>query len=223
MRIRASAKDGPQPILRALLGQPGLHQHIPRRRRGISARVNGWYRHGDGSKMILCQSSGSAPWRTQTSTTSCGVSQQLRWPGKTIGQYRRYLNEQAAGRRAVFVAYVGGRFAGYATVVWASEYPFFREAGIPEINDLNVLPDCRRQGVGSGLMDAAERVIAKCSLTSGIGVGLYADYAAAQRMYLRRGYLPDGRGLVYRNTVVGPGATVRVDDDLVIMMTRRLG
>jgi hypothetical protein len=41
-------------------------------------------------------------------------------------------------------------------------------------------------------------------------------------MYLKRGYLPDGRGLAYRFTTVCPGATVRVDDDLNLMMTRPL-
>lgn len=28
-----------------------------------------------------------------------------------------------------------------------------------------------------------------------MGFGLYADLDAAQRLYIKRGYLPDGRGL----------------------------
>jgi GNAT superfamily N-acetyltransferase len=144
------------------------------------------------------------------------------WPGKAVHQYHRYLREQAAGVRAVRVASVDGRFAGCLTVCWVSAYPPFRAAGIPEIQDLNVLPQFRRRGIGWALMDAAEALIAERSDTAGIGVGLYADYAAAHLMYLRRGYRPDGRGAVYGGVPVEPGATVRVDDDLTLMMTRPL-
>jgi ribosomal protein S18 acetylase RimI-like enzyme len=115
-----------------------------------------------------------------------------------------------------------GVFAGYVTVVWVSGYRPFAEAGIPEIQDLNVLPQFRRRGIASALMDAAEAAIATRTETAGIGVGLYADYGAAQLMYLRRGYLPDGRGIAYRGATVAPATRVPVDDDLVFMMARRL-
>ena len=42
-------------------------------------------------------------------------------------------------------------------------------------------------------------------------------------MYLKRGYLPDGRGVAYAAAPVPAGAPVRVDDDLALMMTRSLG
>jgi GNAT superfamily N-acetyltransferase len=144
------------------------------------------------------------------------------WPGKGVEQYQRYLREQADGARAVLVATVDGRFAGYLTVCWASGYAPFREDGIAEIVDLNVLPEFRRRGIGSALLDAAEALIATRGDVAGIGVGLYADYAAAHRMYLRRGYLPDGRGVACHGSPAAPGSTVRVDDDLALMMTRRL-
>jgi ribosomal protein S18 acetylase RimI-like enzyme len=115
-----------------------------------------------------------------------------------------------------------GVFAGYVTVVWVSGYRPFAEAGIPEIQDLNVLPQFRRRGIASALMDAAEAAIAARAVTAGIGVGLYADYGAAQLMYLRRGYLPDGRGIAYRGATVAPATRVPVNDDLVLMLTRRL-
>jgi ribosomal protein S18 acetylase RimI-like enzyme len=115
-----------------------------------------------------------------------------------------------------------GVFAGYVTVVWVSGYRPFAAAGIPEIQDLNVLPQFRRRGIASALMDAAEAAIAARAETAGIGVGLYADYGAAQLMYLRRGYLPDGRGVAYRGATVAPATRVPVDDDLVLKMVRPL-
>jgi GNAT superfamily N-acetyltransferase len=144
------------------------------------------------------------------------------WPGKTADQYRRYLEEQADGTRAVLIATVAGQFAGYLTVCWTSSYRPFRAAGVPEIVDLNVLPHLRRRRVASTLMDEAERLVAAMSDIVGIGVGLYADYVAAHLLYLGRGYLPDGRGIAYRGNPVDPGTSVPVDDDLVLMMTRRL-
>ncbi|MFC0527109.1 GNAT family N-acetyltransferase [Phytohabitans kaempferiae] len=129
---------------------------------------------------------------------------------------------QQAGTRAAFVSWWDGGFAGYLTVRWTSDYAPFRAAGVPEIVDLNVLPQFRRRGIASTLMDAAEGLIATRSDTAGIGVGLYADYAAAHLMYLRRGYLPDGRGVAYRGANVEPAASVRVDDDLALMLIRRL-
>ncbi len=144
------------------------------------------------------------------------------WPGKPVEQYERYLDEQRSGARGVLVATPGGTFAGYLTVCWASGYPPFRAAGIPEIQDLNVLPRSRRQGVGSALMDAAEAAVAARCDVAGIGVGLYEAYGAAQRLYAARGYVPDGRGIVSGGVPVPAGADVRVDDDLALMMTRRL-
>lgn len=145
----------------------------------------------------------------------------LGWPGKTAEQYRGYLDDQTAGRRAVLVA-TAGDFAGYLTVRWESDYAPFRKAGIPEIQDLNVLPHYRRRGIATKLMDTAEDLIATRGDKAGIGVGLYADYGPAHLMYLRRGYLPDGRGIAYQAITAVPGLSVKVDDDLALMMTRTL-
>jgi GNAT superfamily N-acetyltransferase len=140
------------------------------------------------------------------------------WPGKPEAKYVGYLEQQRAGTRDVLVATVGGKFAGYVTVRWESAY----FGGLPEIQDFNVLPPYRRRGVGTALMDAAEALAAERSGIVGIGVGLYADYGQAQRMYFRRGYLPDGRGLMYDGRPVPPGETIRIDDDATLMFTKAL-
>lgn len=146
----------------------------------------------------------------------------LGWPGKTIGHYERYLTEQTKGERSALVAECDGEFAGYVTVRWESDYEPFRAAGIPEISDLNVLPPLRRRGIATALLDRAEGLIAARSAIAGIGVGLYEDYGPAQRLYVRRGYVPDGRGIVYDWQAVEPGAMIRLDDDAVLMLTRDL-
>jgi GNAT superfamily N-acetyltransferase len=142
---------------------------------------------------------------------------------KPAAQYLRYLDEQTADQRPVLVARVDGVFAGYVTVVWEPTYEAFREAKIPEIQDFNVLPSFRRRGIGSALMDAAEALIATRAEVAGIGVGLYPDYGPAQRLYVLRGYVPDGRGIASETVHVKPGQVVRVDDELALYFTRRVG
>ena len=66
-----------------------------------------------------------------------------------------------------------------------------------------------------------ERIAAR-SRVAGIGVGMTADYGAAQRLYVRRGYVPDGRGLMTGGRPVAFGESVPVDDDLVLYFTREL-
>lgn len=141
---------------------------------------------------------------------------------KPAAQYARYLEEQASGRREVWVAEWNGDFAGYVTVVWESDYAPFRAAGIPEIVDLNVLQRYQQQGIGSALILRAEKRIGKRSPIAGIGVGMTADYGPAQRLYVHLGYRPDGRGIAQHGTPAGYGATVTVDDDLALYLTRRV-
>jgi GNAT superfamily N-acetyltransferase len=147
--------------------------------------------------------------------------QHLGW-NKPQSQYERYLTEQTLKIRHVYVAFVQGKFAGYLTICWKSTYEPFREKNIPEIVDFNVLPKFRRHGIGTKLMDRAESEIAKVSLIAGIGVGMDSDYGAAQRLYVFRGYIPDGRGLYYRDHYVKYGEEITVDDNLALYLTKEL-
>jgi len=108
------------------------------------------------------------------------------------------------------------------TIAWTSSYPPFAGAGVPEIVDFNVLGRHRRGGIGTELMDEAERRIERRADTAGIGVGLYADYGSAQRLYVKRGYVPDGAGIVVDGAAPRPGSTIVLDDSPALMFTKRL-
>lgn len=142
---------------------------------------------------------------------------------RPASQMRRHVDDAAAGERVALAARLEGRTVGYGTLRWLPEYAPFAEAGIPEIQDLNVAPSARRHGVASRLLDDLEARAAERSSRVGIGVGLYADYGAAQGLYVQRGYVPDGRGLQARHGPVPAGAMVQVDDDLVLFLIRGLG
>ena len=136
--------------------------------------------------------------------------------------YEKYVKEQETGARVVHVAFLDGRFAGYLTVWWNSDYPPFREQGIPEVVDFGVVPELRRQRIGWRLMDAAEETIATRSGVAGIGVGLGPDYGPAQRLYVMRGYVPDGLEVWYDDHRAAYGETVVVNDSLIIYLTKQL-
>lgn len=147
--------------------------------------------------------------------------QHLGW-NKPASQYEYYLVEQELGTRDVYVAFVEEKFAGYLTICWSSSYEPFQQEGIPEIVDFNVLPEFRRQGIGTQLMDKAEGVISTFSPYAGIGVGMTPDYGAAQRLYVLRGYVPDGRGLHYRGRPIKYGEEIKANDDLALYFTKKL-
>ena len=127
---------------------------------------------------------------------------------KSEAQYRRYLHEQVAGTPTCFVAIVEGQFAGYVTVHWQPNYAGFADLNIPEIQDLNVLTKYRRKGIATRLLDRAE--------------GEAARRSGVERLYAKRGYIPDAGGITYRNRFVEEGASVVVDDDLVMHLTKQL-
>jgi ribosomal protein S18 acetylase RimI-like enzyme len=115
-----------------------------------------------------------------------------------------------------------GKFAGYLTICWKSSYEPFRKESIPEITDFNVLPKFRRMRIGTQLMDRVEEEISRVSSIAGIGVGMTPDYGAAQRLYVLRGYIPNGLGLHWKDHHTQYGEQVRVDDDLVLYLTKEL-
>lgn len=136
--------------------------------------------------------------------------------------YKSYLELQGTGQRDILIAESEGNFAGYLTIKWESDYPLFRQKGIPEVNDFNVLYKFQRKGIGTRLMDEAENRIKQRSALAGIGFGITKDYGAAQILYIKRGYIPDGNGMMRNHQPLKYGEEVRVDDDLVIYLIKEL-
>lgn len=111
------------------------------------------------------------------------------------------------------VAWDGDEPVGHAHVAWQGT-----KLGIPEVQDVFVRPERRRSGVGSALMEAAERVAAarghgRISLGYGIANG------AARRLYERLGYCPAGLPPErVQETITIRGRPVEVDDTLVYVV-----
>lgn len=144
------------------------------------------------------------------------------WTLKPAQLFECYLEEQNHNQRQCWVAYMDDEFAGYVTLNRQSNYPPSAQAHIPEIKDLNVLPAFRKRGIGTALLEKCEQQAATKSDVVGIGVGLYPDYGAAQRLYVKRGYIPDGHGIAYDGKTVVAHQTYPVDDSLVLYFTKQL-
>jgi GNAT superfamily N-acetyltransferase len=107
--------------------------------------------------------------------------------------------------------------------VWESNYQGFRRHGIPLLHQIAVAEPFRRQGIATLLMDAAEQLARdRGAATLGITVGLFDEYGPAQRMYGRRGYIPDGRGACQHQQPVPEGLQVTMDHDLIMWLTKDL-
>lgn len=143
------------------------------------------------------------------------------WDADVV-KYEKRLRDQAAGKAVALVAEVDGRPVGYVNVYPDAQSGAFGGQGLPEIVDFGVLEVYRRRGIGGKLMDAAEQIASQYADTVYLGVGLHSGYGSAQRLYIRRGYQPDGSGVWYRDRVCEPYAPCENDDDLVLYLSKKL-
>jgi len=136
--------------------------------------------------------------------------------------WETYFHEQKNGERIVIIAETDGEIAGYVSLFpEAKDAAPFLGKGIPEIKDFHVFKKFQRRGIGTGLMDKIEEAAAGISDTVCLGVGLHSGYGAAQRMYIKRGYIPDGSGVWNGSTLAEPYGMVKNDDDLLLYMSKK--
>lgn len=137
-------------------------------------------------------------------------------------KYLQRLEDQNAGKSISLVAEYSGKPVGYINIYPNSSWGAFGKKGYPEIVDFGVLEKFRNHGIGTALMDIAEKIAAEYADIAYLGVGLHSGYGSAQRMYVKRGYIPDGSGVWYQDEICKPHGECRNDDDLVLYFSKRL-
>ena len=140
------------------------------------------------------------------------------WPGREE-ILARYFLEQECGEREVLVAEVEGALAGYITILPCAKQGPFAEI-YPELSDFNVFEPFQNQGIGKLLLEEAEKRVRLISDKVTLGVGLHSGYGPAQRLYIKRGYIPDGSGVWYRNQPLEMNVTIQNNDDLVLYLSK---
>jgi GNAT superfamily N-acetyltransferase len=141
---------------------------------------------------------------------------------KQVELFEKYFEEQLEGLRFCFVAFCNHNFAGYTTLLTTSKYEYFASGSIPEISDLNVLPNFRKQGIGAILINECEKTAKKFSNKIGLGVGLTADYANALNLYLKLGYKFDRNGVAYCGKTLHFNQSMTVDDELNLYLIKKM-
>ena len=140
-----------------------------------------------------------------------------------IDVYRRRMKDEEEGKCVTLTAEYQGHPAGSIYVYLTPHNGPFKETGWPEIHDFNVLKKYQRKGIGTRLMDAAEQIAGRYADTVCLGVGLHDGYGSAQRMYVKRGYVPDGSGVWYQGRqCVQYETACTVDDDLQLFFSKKL-
>lgn len=133
---------------------------------------------------------------------------------------KNYFQEQIAEKRFVFVAEINQQIAGYATLVKKIKQGPFQNTSYPEITDFNVFLPFQRKGIGTKIIEACEKKAFEFSNVVTLGVGLHEGYGAAQRLYVKRGYIPDGSGVWFENKVCLPYANCKNNDELVLYLAK---
>lgn len=139
----------------------------------------------------------------------------------TREKWKKYFNEHQKKIRTVAIVKNENTILGYGSLLFKSEYSLFSD--IPEINDVWIHENCRKMGYGTKLIKWLEALAKEYGYNEvGIGVGLYADYGMAQKLYIEQGYVPDGHGITYKYKQVMPGTSYPLDDDLILWLKKSL-
>lgn len=140
--------------------------------------------------------------------------------GKKDDGYFEFALKQGS---SIYLSFEKSKATGFCLLNWAPRYSLYRKLGIPEIQDINVLPKYRRKGIATALIKWCEGVArSKDRELIGISVGLTKDYGPAQILYAKLGYTPDGNGVTYDRDGVVAGKAYPLDDNLSLMMIKPL-
>ncbi len=134
----------------------------------------------------------------------------------------KYYKEQQEGRRFVVFAKVDGKAVGYATLLSCNPHGPEALRSLPVVNDFNVLEGYQHHGIGNSILDRIEAQAATMSDEIALGVGMHPGYGSAQRLYVKRGYVPDGSGVWYRDVLLPMNGACCNDDDLVLYLSKKL-
>jgi GNAT superfamily N-acetyltransferase len=113
------------------------------------------------------------------------------------------------------VAWDGSKPVGHVHIAWADT-----ELGVPELQDMYVLPERRSEGIGAELVTSAERLAAgrghdRCSLS--VSEANTRAQSFYERLRYGRAELPPKR---VQGTITIRGEPVEIDDTLIYFTKR---
>ena len=104
--------------------------------------------------------------------------------------------------------------------VWETIFAGRAFHNVPGIVDLIVFKKYQRKKIATMLLDAAENIARQHCNKIYLDVCLNSNYGPAQRFYIKRGYIPDGKGVYYKEKICEADVAYRNDDDLTLCLVK---
>lgn len=133
-----------------------------------------------------------------------------------------HIERQNNGECTALLAIYEGEIAGYVFVYFNCRWGALKNQNLPGIVDLIVFEKYRRCGIATKLMNEAEIIAKKHGVNVYLDVCLNSSYGAAQIFYIKRGYVPDGKGVYYEEKVCPESMKCVNDDELTICLVKEL-
>lgn len=141
----------------------------------------------------------------------------------SIVYLKNQLDNQEKQECSALLALYNGEIAGYVFLYYKCKWGGLSNCNIPGIVDLIVFEKYRKKGIASVLMNVAEEIAKKYSDKVYVDVCLSSEYGPAQRLYVKRGYVPDGKGVYYEEKICETNAVCKNDDELTLCLVKQFG
>lgn len=135
---------------------------------------------------------------------------------------KRQLESQDKQECIALLALYNEHVAGYVLLYYKCRWGGLANCNIPSVVDLIVFEKYRREKIATVLMDVAEDIAKKYCNKVYLDVCLNAEYGPAQRLYAKRGYIPDGKGVYYEGKVCETDADCKNNDELTLCLVKNL-
>lgn len=141
---------------------------------------------------------------------------------KNIAYLKNQLNNQDNQECSALIALYQGKVAGYVFLYYKCRWGGLANCKIPGVVDLIVFEEYRKKGIATNLMNVAEDIAKRHGDKVYLDVCLCSEYGPAQRLYIKRGYLPDGKGVYYEEKVLEADAICKNNDELTLCLVKEL-
>ena len=139
-----------------------------------------------------------------------------------VAYLRKQLDNQKKQECSALLALYNSEIAGYVFLYYKCRWGGLANSGLPCVIDLIVFEKYRKNGIATALMDIAEDIAKKHNNKVYLDVCLNSEYGPAQRLYVKRGYVPDGKGVYYEEKVCETNAICKNDDELTLCLVKEL-
>lgn len=135
---------------------------------------------------------------------------------------KKQIQHQEDGLCTALLAVYEEKIAGYVYLYYHCKWGGLANQSYPGIVDLFVMDDYRSKGIGNTLMSVAENIAKQYANQVYLDVGLCSSFGSAHRLYAKRGYIPDGKGVYYDDKVCETNAVCKNNDDLTLCLIKEL-